>query len=235
MNPVSRFSREGLPEFNLSNMPVETTQRDIRVTRPEIYFGELTDWPVYVKTRQKEFNYPEGDANNYSTYEGNNGISMGSLFRRLLIAWEVGDITKVPFSDDITADSLLLMRRNTRTRISELAPFLMFDPDPYIVLGTDGKLYWMIDGFTTSERYPYARHLNMGNRSMNYVRNSVKAVVDAYEGSVHFYVFDETDPLIQSYRQMFPSLFTGAKEMPDFLRSHVRYPELLFRIQAAIY
>jgi uncharacterized membrane protein (UPF0182 family) len=235
MNPVSRFSREGLPEFILSNMPVESTQRDVQVTRPEIYFGELTDWPVYVKTHQKEFNYPEGEANNYSTYEGTGGIRMGSLFRRLLIAWTIGDIAKVPFSDDITPDSALLMRRNIRDRVSELAPFLLFDPDPYIIVGTDGRLYWMIDGFTTSERYPYARHLNLGNRAMNYIRNSVKVVIDAYDGSVRFYVFDETDPLIQSYRKMFPSLFTDSKQMPEFLRSHVRYPELLFRAQAAVY
>ena len=235
MNPVNRFTREGLPEFILSNMPVESTQPEIRVTRPEIYFGELTDWPVYVKTRQKEFNYPEGEANNYSTYEGTGGIPMGSFGKRLLLAWTLGDITKVPFSDDITSESVLLMRRNIRERVSELAPFLMFDPDPYVVVGTDGKLYWMIDGFTTSERYPYARHLNLGNNSMNYIRNSIKAVVDAYEGSVHFYVFDDADPLIQAYRKMFPSLFSDSKEMPDFLRAHVRYPELLFRAQAAVY
>jgi uncharacterized membrane protein (UPF0182 family) len=235
MNPVSRFTREGLPEFILANMPVESSQPDIRVTRPEIYYGELTDWPVYVKTRQKEFNFPEGEANNYSIYEGKGGIPMGSLARRLLIAWTVGDITKVPFSDDITSESALLMRRNIRERVSELAPFLLFDQDPYIVVGDDGKLYWMMDAFTTSERYPYARHLNLGNSSMNYIRNSIKAVIDAYDGSVRFYVFDETDPLIQAYRKMFPSLFTDAKEMPDFLRSHVRYPELLFRAQAAVY
>src|SRR6266566_4200334 len=235
MNPVSRFTREGLPEFILSNMPVESTQPDIRITRPEIYFGELTDWPVYVKTRQKEFNFPEGDANNYSAYEGNGGIPMGSLARRLLIAWTLGDITKVPFSDDITAESVLLMRRNIRERVSGLAPFLMFDGDPYLVIGEDGRLYWIMDGFTTSTRYPYARHLNIGSGSLNYIRNSIKTVIDAYDGSVRFYVFDESDPLIQSYRKMFPVLFANASDMPDFLRKHVRYPELLFRAQAAIY
>src|SRR5881628_2151140 len=235
MNPVSRFTREGLPEFILSNMPVESTQPDIRVTRPEVYFGELADWPVYVKTRQKEFNYPEGDANNYSVYEGNRGIRMGSLFRRLLIAWTIGDIAKVPFADDITSESVLLMRRNIRQRVSELAPFLLLDSDPYLVIGEDGRLYWIMDGFTTSTRYPYARHLNIGSRSLNYIRNSIKTVIDAYDGSVHFYVFDESDPLIQSYRKMFPVLFANASDMPDFLRRHVRYPELLFRAQAAIY
>src|SRR2546422_7469304 len=151
MNPVSRFTREGLPEFILSNMPVESTRRDIRVARPEIYFGELTDWPVYVKTRQKEFNYPEGDANNYSTYEGKAGIVMGSLLRRLFIAWTLGDITKVPVSDDITPDSALPMRPNIRDRLAELAPFLLFDRDPYLVIGSEGRLYWMLDGFTFSE------------------------------------------------------------------------------------
>ncbi|HYR88854.1 MAG TPA: UPF0182 family protein [Terriglobia bacterium] len=235
MNPVSRFTKEGLPEFVLSNMPVESTQKDIRVTRPEIYFGEITDWPVYVKTGQKEFNYPEGDANNYNTYEGTGGIRMGSFFRRLLLAWTVGDITKVPFSDDVKADSMLLMRRNIRERVSELAPFLTFDDDPYIVVGADGGLYWIVDAFTTSDRYPYARHINFRNRPLNYIRNSVKAVIDAYNGTVHFYVFDQEDPLIQSYQKMFPSLFLSVNEMPDFLRPHVRYPELLFRAQAAIY
>ena len=235
MNPVSRFTKEGSPELVLFNMPVESTLPDITLKRPEIYFGEITDWPVYVKTRQKEFNYPEGDANNYNTYEGSGGIRMGSFFRRLAIAWTVGDITKVPFSDDITADSALLMRRNIRERVSEIAPFLLFDQDPYIVVGADGALYWIIDGFTASDRYPYARHLTVGGRQLNYIRNSVKAVVDAYNGSVRFYVFDAADPLVQSYQKMFPQLFTDAKQMPDFLRAHVRYPELLLRAQASIY
>ena len=162
MNPVSQFTREGLPDFVLSNMPVESSEPDIRVTRPEIYFGEITDWPVYVKTRQKEFNYPEGEANNYTTYEGTGGIPMNSFLRRLLLAWSVGDLTKVPFSDDVTADSMLLIHRNIRERVELLAPFLTFDQDPYIVVGADGHLYWMIDAFTTSSRYPYARHISAG-------------------------------------------------------------------------
>src|SRR5215468_2645280 len=235
MSPVSRFTKEGLPEFILSNMPVESTQPGIRVTRPEIYFGELTDLPVYVKTRQKEFNYPEGEANNYTTWEGTGGIRMGSILRRLIIAWSIGDISKVPFSDDITADSVLLMRRDIRARVSELAPFLVFDEDPYIIVGADGHLYWMMDAFTTSDRYPYSRHVNLGGRDQNYIRNSVKAVINAYSGTVRFYVFDSADPLIGAYRNMFPVLFTDAKDMPGFLRAHVRYPQLLFQVQANIY
>src|SRR5262245_46008594 len=235
MNSVSRFTKEGLPEFTLFNMPVESTQPEINLKRPEIYFGEITDWPVYVKTRQKEFNYPEGEANNYNTFAGNGGVRMGSFLRRLLIAWSVGDIMKVPFSDDITPDSVLLMRRNIRERVSELAPFLLFDQDPYIVVGADGGLYWIIDAFTTSDGYPYSRQLTVQGQRLNYIRNSVKAVIDAYNGSVQFYIFDAADPLIKAYQKMFPKLFTAAKDMPDFLRAHVRYPELLFRAQAAIY
>jgi uncharacterized membrane protein (UPF0182 family) len=116
-----------------------------------------------------------------------------------------------------------------------LAPFLTFDQDPYIVVGTDGKLYWMIDAFTTSSRYPYARHINVGNSPLNYIRNSVKAVVDAYSGAVHFYVFNAADPIIQTYQKMFPTLFESQDQMPDFIRAHIRYPELLFRIQASLY
>jgi uncharacterized membrane protein (UPF0182 family) len=235
MNPVSRFTPEGLPEFVLSNMPVESSRPEIQVKRPEIYFGELTDWPVYGKTRQKEFNYPAGDANNYTTYEGTGGIRMGSFFRRLLLAFQVGDITKVPFSDDITADSVLLMRRNIGERVRTVAPFLTYDSDPYLVVGDDGALYWFIDAYTSSDQYPYSRHAFVSNRGLNYIRNSVKVVVDAYNGSVSFYVFDTTDPLINAYQHMLPQLFKPASDMPDFLKKHVRYPEELFRLQSLLY
>jgi len=235
MNPVSRFTREGLPEFVLSNMPVESTVPEIKVKRPEIYFGELTDSPVYVKTKQKEFNYPEGDANNFTTYEGNGGIRMGSLIRRLVLALQVGDLTKVPFSDDITPDSALLLRRNISERVGTVAPFLTLDNDPYLVVGDDGALYWFIDGYTTSDEYPYSRHLGLRSGTINYIRNSVKAVVDAYNGTVSLYVFDSSDPLIGAYQKMFPQLFKPASTMPDFLRQHVRYPELLLRVQAEMY
>ncbi len=235
MNPVSKFSREGLPELILSNMPVSSTNPDVKVTRPEIYFGELTDWPVYVKTRQKEFNFPEGEANNYSVYEGSGGIQMGGFFRRLLLAWNVGDITKTPFSDDVNADSMLLMRRNIKERVTAIAPFLLYDDDPYIVVSDDGRLHWIMDAFTTSDRYPTSRHLSVARQSLNYIRNSVKVVIDAYNGTTDFYVFDSEDPLINAYRRMYSSLFKNAADMPSFLRLHVRYPELLYQIQALIY
>jgi uncharacterized protein len=235
MNSASQFGHEGRPQFFLSNMPVEGPLPQLQVKRPEIYFGEKTDWPVYVKTRQKEFNYPEGDANNFTSYEGSGGIRIGGFFRKLILALEVGDLTTVPFSNDITADSALLLHRNIVDRVTRVAPFLTLDSDPYMVVGDDGALYWMMDAFTTSGRYPYSRHLRIENQVVNYIRNSVKAVVDAYNGTVTLYVFDPEDPLIAAYQKTFPDLFRPKSAMPEFLLKHVRYPELLFQIQATMY
>ena len=235
MNLVNGFTQEGMPSLILSNMPVQSTVPNLTVTRPEVYFGELTDTDVYVKTRQKEFNYPQGQTNSLTTYEGSGGIVLGGFFRRLLIAIDRGDLTKLPFSDDVTADSRLLMRRNVRDRVKALAPFLTFDDDPYIVIRADGRLAWMMDGFTASDRYPYSRGYSLAGRHVNYVRNSVKTIIDAYDGTTTFYVFDADDPIIAAYRVIFPSLFKDASAMPRDLRSHVRYPELLLQIQAEVY
>jgi uncharacterized membrane protein (UPF0182 family) len=235
MTPVNGFTPEGLPTLILSNMPVQSTNPAIKVTRPEIYFGELTNTDVYVKTRQKEFNYPQGETNSLTSYEGTGGIVLGGFFRRLLIALDRGDLAKLPFSDDVAPDSRLLMRRNVRSRVATLAPFLVFDDDPYIVIGDDGRLFWMIDGFTTSESYPYARHYRLGNDRINYLRNSVKAVIDAYDGTTTFYVFDAEDPIVAAYRGIFPSLFKDGETMPPNMRAHVRYPELFLKLQAAVY
>jgi uncharacterized membrane protein (UPF0182 family) len=235
MNPVNGFTPEGLPTLVLSNMPIQSTIPDLKVTRPEIYFGELTNTDVYVKTRQKEFNYPQGDANNLTSYEGNGGIRLGGLLRRMLIALDRGDLAKLPFSDDITSDSRLLMRRNLGERVQALAPFLTLDPDPYIVVGEDGRIYWLMDAFTASDSYPYARRYPLGDERINYIRNSVKIAIDAYTGATTFYVFDTQDPVIAAYRAVFPGLFTDVSAMPPALRKHVRYPELLLAAQAAVY
>jgi len=235
MNPVNGFTPEGLPTLILSNMPVQSTIPALKVTRPEIYFGELTTTDVYVNTRQKEFNYPQGDTNAFASYEGKGGIVLGGFFRRLLIALDRGDLAKLPFSDDITPASRLLMRRSIRDRLETIAGFLTFDEDPYIVIGNDGRLFWIADGYTTSDSYPYARHYGLGRDRVNYVRNSVKVVVDAYDGSTTFYVFDSDDPVVAGYRAIFPSLFKDAPAMPQDLRKHVRYPELMLRVQAAVY
>lgn len=235
MNPVNGFTPEGLPTLYLSNMPVQSTIPGLNVTRPEIYFGELTNTDVYVKTHQKEFNYPEGQDNNLSTYEGTGGIPMGGFLRRVLLAYDRGDLGKVPFSDDIDANSRLLMRRNILNRVTAIAPFLTFDPDPYIVVGNDGRLRWVIDGFTSSDTYPYSAHAALGDGEVNYMRNSVKVVVDAYNGSATFYVFDKADPILAAWRNLYPALFKDASTMPDWLRAHMRYPELLLSLQADIY
>ena len=235
MNPVNGFTPEGLPTLMLSNMPVQSTVPGLAVTRPEIYFGELTDTDVYVKTRQQEFNYPQGDSNNLTSYQGTGGIAMGGFFRRILLAFDRGDLAKVPFSDDVNSQSRLLMRRNVRSRVAALAPFLTFEQDPYIVLTDDGRLCWIVDAFTTSDLYPYSTHYRFGDNSVNYMRNSVKAVIDAYNGAVTFYVFDSQDPILAAYRRVFPSLFKDAAQMPPDLRRHTRYPEALLKLQAGVY
>jgi uncharacterized protein len=235
MNPVNGFTPEGLPTLILSNMPVQSTVRGLTVTRPEIYFGEMTNTDVYVKTRQKEFNYPQGASNSLTSYEGNGGIVLGGFLRRIVIALDRDDLAKLPFSDDVNKDSRLLMRRNLRDRVSALAPFLTYEPDPYIVLGDDGRLSWIMDAFTLSDSFPYSTHYLLGNNPINYMRNSVKVVIDAYDGTTTFYVFDTEDPIIAAYRRIFPSLFKDAAMMPAGLRKHVRYPELLLKLQAEVY
>jgi uncharacterized membrane protein (UPF0182 family) len=235
MNAVNGFTPEGLPTLLVKDMPVQSAAASLTVKRPEIYFGEMTNTDVYVKTRQQEFNYPQGQSNSLTSYEGTGGIALGGFLRRLLIAFARGDIGKLPFSDDVTPESRLLMRRNVRDRVEALAPFLRFESDPYIVLGADGRLSWIMDGFTVSDQYPYSRRYRLEDEPVNYLRNSIKAVVDAYDGTTTFYVFDSEDPIIDAYRRMFPTLFKDASAMPADQRAHVRYPELLLALQAEVY
>jgi uncharacterized membrane protein (UPF0182 family) len=235
MNTVNGFTTEGRPTLLLSNMPVQSTVSGLNVARPEIYFGEMTNTDVYVKTRQQEFNYPQGDNDNRTFYEGDGGIELGGFLRRALIAFDRGDLAKLPFSDDVNSQSRLLMRRAVRERVTALAPFLTFDQDPYIVIGDDGRLLWILDAFTQSDTYPYSTHYSVDSQPVNYMRNSVKAVVDAYNGTTTFYIFDSQDPILTAYRAIFPSLFKDAALMPAGLRKHIRYPELLLRLQAEVY
>lgn len=235
MNPVNGFTPEGLPNLLLSNMPVQSTVPGLKVTRPELYFGELADTDVYVKTRQQEFDYPQGQGNNLTSYQGTGGIAIGGFLRRVALALDRGDLGTLPFSDDVTGESRLLMHRNIRDRVARLAPFLTFDQDPYMVVGDDGRLSWIIDAFTTSDAYPDSTHYNLGDSAVNYMRNSVKVVIDAYNGTTTFYVFDTADPVIGAYRRMYPALFTDADKMPADLRRHVRYPEALFSLQSEVY
>ena len=234
MNPVNEFTSEGKPRFILSNMPVETSDT-IHVTRPEIYFGESTDTFVYVNTKQPEFDYPQGESNKYTTYQGDGGFIVGGWLRRMAIAWSTGDILKLPFSDDVTAESRVLMYRNIIDRIKRIAPFFTYDTDPYIMVNDDGRLVWIVDGYTTSDTYPYSRHYDNNGRQVNYIRNSVKVTIDAYTGAVNYYVFDDDDPIVATYRHAFPELFKPATEMPAGIRAHIRYPELMMKTQSDVF
>ena len=235
MNPVNGFSSEGLPNLLLSNMPVQSTVPGLTVSRPEIYFGELTNTDVYVNTHQQEFDYPQGQSNNFTSYQGTGGIVLGGFLRRLLISIDRGDLGKLPFSDDITAQSRLLMRRTIRERAAALAPFLTLGQDPYLVVGDNGRLSWIMDAYTTSDTYPYSTHYQLLDNSVNYIRNSVKIVIDAYNGTTTFYAFDPSDPILAAYRSIFPSLFKDASQMPADLRRHIRYPEDIFKLQSQVY
>jgi uncharacterized membrane protein (UPF0182 family) len=235
MNTANGFTPEGMPRFLLSNMPIESAGPEINVTRPQIYFGQETNTDVYVKTKQKEFDFPQGESNTYTSYEGSGGIRIGSGIRRLLLSWALGDLSKLPFSDDVSSESRVMIHRNIREIVDGLAPFLIYDRDHYIVVGNDGGLYWMIDAFTESSNYPYSRHHKVDDKEINYIRNSVKVVIDAYNGTIHFYVFDPQDPLIAAYRATFPSLFQDASQMPADLRAHIRYPETLVRAQGEVF
>ncbi len=230
LGPVNESTSEGLPELFIKNIPpVSTTP--LRITRPEIYYGEMTNDYCFVNTHAKEFDYPSGAQDVYTTYQGSGGIPVASIWRRLLFALKFGE-KNILFSSDISDDSRLMVYRQILQRAGRLTPFLTYDPDPYVVISDDGSLYWMLDGYTTSDQYPYSEPTeDMGN----YIRNSVKATVNAYTGKVHFYISDPTDPLIQAYAGIFPGVFEPLTAMPQDLRAHIRYPEAFFSIQAAKY
>ncbi len=241
MNTVNEFTPEGLPNLVLKNMPVESSAREIKVTRPEIYFGEGSNSHVYVNTKPQgatppEFNYPAPDGSeSYTTYEAGSGIPVGGLMRQLALSLYLGDGTNLLFSNYIHSESRVLMRRNISERVRQIAPFLLFEDDPYIVINREGKLFWIIDAFTYADRYPYSTPYQVADHNINYIRNSVKAVVDAYDGSVQFYVFEPDDPIIKAYQEIFPDLFRAKSDMPGDLLAHVRYSSLLMNTQARVY
>jgi len=230
LGPVNRVTGEGLPVLLVQDIPPRAQEASLAITRPEIYYGELTKGYVIVKTSEKEFDYPSGEENVYASYKGEGGVPVRSFLRKLLFAVYFKD-PNIVLSPMLKPDSRFLYFRDIRTRVQKVAPFLTLDQDPYIVVSS-GNLYWIQDGYTTSDRYPYSTPLKgIGN----YVRNSVKAVVDAYSGRVDLYVADATDPLIQVYQRIFPGVFRPMAEMPSDLQRHVRYPEDIFRFQTFIY
>lgn len=230
MSPVNRVSEEGMPEFFIKDIP-PVGEAGLQVTRPQIYFGEETGRYVIVNTRVEELDYPKGDENVYASYAGRGGIRL-TAFRRLAFAYRFGDL-RLMISSDVTRNSRLMFARDIATRVRRLAPFLSYDRDPYVVL-VDGELKWVIDAYTTSNRYPYATPV-AGNPDINYIRNSVKVVIDAYDGAVDFYVVDAADPLAQSFTSIFPELFKPASQIPREIVAHLRYPVDLFEIQARMY
>ncbi|MCZ6625135.1 MAG: UPF0182 family protein [Deltaproteobacteria bacterium] len=228
--PVNQVTPEGLPVFFIKDIP-PVSSRSIKVTRPEIYFGERANDYVFVKTKAQELDYPSGDQNIYTTYDGKGGVPIRSFWRRLLYSARY-TTTSIFLANEITNESRILYYRQIQERVKKIAPFITFDRDPYLVIAEGGRLFWIIDGYTISDRYPYSeRTQKLGN----YIRNSVKAVVDAYHGTVTFYISSPDDPIIRAYSKIFPGLFKPLEAMPEDLQTHIRYPQDLFNIQARMY
>lgn len=230
LGPVDAATDEGLPVLFVKDIPPVSSVDEIQVTRPAIYFGELSNDYVFVRTAAREFDHPSGEDNVYSSYDGAAGVHLDSAFTRAAMATRVGAL-KLLLSDDIDEDSRILLYRNVRDRVQRIAPFLRFDSDPYMIVREDGTLAWIQDAYTVSDRYPYAQPIG----GLNYIRNSVKAVVDAYDGTVTFYAADPDDPLLKVWKNIFPALFTSMDEMPEDVRAHLRYPEDIFRIQTELF
>ena len=229
MSPVNSINETGQPVLIAKDIPTVTDYKEISVDEPRIYFGEKTDDYAIVKTRAKEFDYPSGSDNVENVYEGTAGIPM-SLLNRICFAVNEGTM-KFLLSTDITSDSMILINRNIMDRIMKIAPFLAYDSDPYMVID-NGRLYWIIDAMTTSDRYPYAQPSSSGY--FNYIRNSVKVVVDAYNGNVDYYIVDE-DPIAAVYAKIYPTLFKSMDQMPETIKAHLRYSEAMFKVQAEMY
>ncbi len=226
MSPVNEVSPEGLPRYFLGDIP---PTGDLEINNPSIYFGELTDDYVIVNTETPEFHYATaGDENEFIYYDGDGGIPVNSIFRRALMALRFGEY-RILISGEINNDSRLVYDRNIHDRVRKIAPFLSYDSDPYIVVN-DGRLFWIQDAYTVTDRYPYSGP----QEDINYIRNSVKVVIDAYNGNVDYYIIDPEDPLVQTYNKIFPEMFSTMEEMPAGLIENVRYPEDLFAIQSEI-
>jgi len=229
VNPVNEVTGDGLPQLWVKDLPPESSV-GLDITRPEIYHGEGTADYIFVQTQEREFSYPSGEQNVYTNYEGSGGVVLDSYLKRLAFALHLADVNML-LSQDFTPTSRVMLFRNIADRARHIAPFLRYDSDPYLIISPDGRLYWLLDAYTTSNLFPYAEPIG----DLNYIRNSVKVVIDAYNGTPTFYVVDPGDPLIQAYTAIFPGLFSPLADMPDWLRGHLRYPEDLFTIQARLF
>jgi hypothetical protein len=231
VGPVNRITTEGLPEFFVKDIPPASEDGFPKITRPEIYYGEISNEYALVRTRSQELDYPSGDQNVYTTYQGRGGVVLSSWLRKVAFAARFAEI-KILLSNDLTPESRIMMYRAVGQRVRQIAPFFRYDRDPYMVVTSDGRLMWMLDGYTTTDRYPYSDPVQgMGN----YIRNAVKVTVDAFHGTVTFYIADDTDPLVRAWSGAFPGLLRPLAEMPADLQKHIRYPEDFFAIQARKY
>jgi uncharacterized membrane protein (UPF0182 family) len=229
LGPVNRISPEGLPEFFIKDIP-PVPSADIKITRPEIYYGETSNEYVFVLTKREEFDYPVGEKNVYTRYQGKGGVPL-SFWKKVVFAVRFGSID-ILLSNDVTGESRIMYYRKIHDRVSRVAPFVRLDPDSYLVISKEGRLLWVLDGYTVTDRFPYSEPVpGLGN----YIRNSLKAVVDAYDGTVSLYISDPKDPIIQTYAKIFPGVFQPLEEMPEDLRRHIRYPQALLSIQARMY
>jgi uncharacterized protein len=231
---VSKITPDGQPVYLVQDMPPEVKTPSLKIDRPELYYGELQHEPVFVDTAQEEFDYPKGSDNAKTRYAGKGGFPISSLLMRAAAAVDFGD-SNIILTGYLTDHSRMMIHRRVRERMQTLAPYLEWDNDPYIVVTPEGRLVWMLDGYTTSDSHPFARQIEAYGGTINYMRNSVKATIDAYDGETHIYVFDPADPVIESYRTLFPSLYEDASSMPSSLRAHTRYAEELFSVQANMY
>ncbi len=235
MAEANRITPDGLPVLFIKDAPPVVTTKSLKFTKPELYYSEVAHEPVFVDTAQPEFNYPSGSESVYTTYSGTGGFPISSLAMRLTAAINYGDYNILATSY-LTDHSRMMIHRPILQRLQTLAGFLAWDSDPYLVLTNAGRLVWMADGYMSSDAHPYSRELDLGNgQTVNYIRNSIKATIDAYTGETNLYVFDPGDVLIQAYWRLFPKLFKPASEMPADLRAHARYPEMLFSAQAELY
>ena len=232
VSQVNAVTQSGQPDVVEGNIPPETAIDALKITRPEIYFGEMTNDYVILNTKEQEFDYPDGDENKYTTYEGDAGVKL-NLFNRLLFAIREGSI-KILVSSNINSQSRIVYVRNVVERIEKIMPYLAYEEDPYMTV-VDGKLYWILDAYTTSTKYPYSEPYSDEVNSTNYIRNSVKVVVDAYDGSTNFYIVDDEDPIAQTFQKIYPKLFKSSSEIPEGLMAHMRYPNALFKLQAGVY
>jgi len=234
LGPVNEVTAEGLPLLFVRDLPPESSKESLQVTQPAIYYGELTDSWVIANTQAQEFDYPKGEDNIYTHYQGEGGVVLDNFWKKLFFALRFSSI-KILMSDDLTEQSRIMYHRQIQERAQRAFPFLAFDSDPYLVVHQDGSLVWIYDAYTSSSDYPYSQFVYFQEEPVNYLRNSVKVVIDAYQGTVQAYIADEQDPLILTYNRIFPGVFRHLSEMPEDLRAHIRYPEDLFKVQTGLY